>query len=113
MSAAYTPEQMLIDLQTCLHLLGEEGYIGDPDFPEVDAILARYEKAVSCSDTDPIRTEFDRFLDLCENFGNRVLFCDTYGCESGPAKCLHADARRFLDEIEKTGDKLRELTSGS
>jgi hypothetical protein len=37
---------MLIALQTCLTLLDEDGYIGDPDYPEVAEALALYERLV-------------------------------------------------------------------
>jgi len=44
--AANEREELLIALQTCLHLLGEEGYFSDPDYPEVQQALMTYEKAV-------------------------------------------------------------------
>lgn len=35
-----------VALQTCLHLLGEEGYLPDPDYPEVQEALDLYERIV-------------------------------------------------------------------
>ena len=34
-------------------------------------------------------------------FAQKVLDGDNYGCDAGPNKCLHADARRELEAIAK------------
>lgn len=39
-------------------------------------------------------------LKAAKEFANMVLFCDSYGCENGPAKCLHADALRQLEKLD-------------
>lgn len=43
--------------------------------------------------------ELVRLRRLARDFGEHVLFCDSYGCENGPGSCLHASAREFLTTI--------------
>lgn len=38
-------------------------------------------------------------LEAAKKFAETVLACDSYGCEKGPATCLHADASRSLGRI--------------